>query len=57
MIAKVHRDRIMATIHERYPYYQFDQNQGYGTTAHLLGLKNMVLHHIIEGHLCRSRIT
>lgn len=39
VIAKVHRDRIMATIHERYPYYQFDQNQGYGTTAHLLGLE------------------
>jgi ribonuclease HII len=28
-------DRIMATYHQRYPTYGFDQHKGYGTAAHL----------------------
>lgn len=40
VIAKVHRDQIMAELHKVYPHYQFDQNQGYGTKGHLQGLKS-----------------
>lgn len=39
VIAKVYRDQIMAKLHKIYPYYQFDQNQGYGTKAHLQGIQ------------------
>lgn len=39
VIAKVYRDQIMAELHKTYPYYQFDQNQGYGTKAHLEGIQ------------------
>jgi len=35
IVAKVSRDRIMATYHQRYPTYGFDQHKGYGTAAHL----------------------
>ncbi|MFQ5988425.1 MAG: ribonuclease HII [Candidatus Methylomirabilales bacterium] len=35
IIAKVTRDRIMATYHRRYPIYGFDRHKGYGTAAHL----------------------
>jgi ribonuclease HII len=35
IIAKVSRDRIMATYHQRYPIYGFDQHKGYGTALHL----------------------
>ncbi|SFK26383.1 RNase HII [Halobacillus dabanensis] len=35
VIAKVTRDRMMANIHEKYPMYHFNRNQGYGTKAHL----------------------
>ncbi len=32
--AKVTRDRIMASLHERYPAYNFIKNQGYPTLQH-----------------------
>ncbi|MFQ5846372.1 MAG: ribonuclease HII [Candidatus Methylomirabilales bacterium] len=35
IVAKVTRDRIMATYHQAYPAYGFDQHKGYGTGAHL----------------------
>ncbi|MFQ5802846.1 MAG: ribonuclease HII [Candidatus Methylomirabilales bacterium] len=35
IVAKVTRDRIMATYHQRYPRYGFDRHKGYGTTLHL----------------------
>jgi ribonuclease HII len=35
IVAKVTRDRIMATYHQRYPTYGFDQHKGYGTALHL----------------------
>lgn len=35
IVAKVTRDRIMATYHERYPRYGFDRHKGYGTALHL----------------------
>ncbi len=34
VIAKVTRDRIMLTWHERYPQYQFQTNKGYATPEH-----------------------
>ena len=35
IVAKVHRDTIMVTHHERYPHYNFARNKGYGTKEHL----------------------
>jgi len=39
IIAKVIRDRAMAKLHLRYPYYGWDSNMGYGTPAHQAGLR------------------
>ena len=39
IIAKVYRDRIMRSYHERFPEYGFFQNKGYGTAAHLEAIK------------------
>ncbi len=38
IIAKVTRDRMMATCHERWPQYGFDRHKGYGTKQHLEAL-------------------
>ena len=38
IIAKVTRDRMMSEFHERFPYYDFDKNKGYGTKAHYEGI-------------------
>jgi ribonuclease HII len=35
IVAKVHRDRLCAQLHERYPDYGFDGHKGYPTAAHL----------------------
>jgi ribonuclease HII len=35
ILAKVHRDRLMRAHHERWPVYDFHNNKGYGTPAHL----------------------
>jgi ribonuclease HII len=35
ILAKVHRDRLCARLHEVYPHYGFDSHKGYGTVAHL----------------------
>ncbi len=40
IIAKVTRDRYMTELAEKYPYYGFEKNAGYGTKAHLEGLKS-----------------
>ena len=39
ILAKVYRDRLMEKMAERYPYYGFEKNAGYGTKAHVEGLK------------------
>ncbi|MFQ5656203.1 MAG: ribonuclease HII [Candidatus Methylomirabilales bacterium] len=39
IVAKVTRDRIMATYHQRYPVYGFDRHKGYGTAAHLRAIE------------------
>lgn len=38
IIAKVTRDRQMIEYHEKYPWYSFDSNKGYGTKAHYEGI-------------------
>ena len=38
ILAKVHRDRLCADMHQAYPAYGFDQHKGYGTQAHLQAL-------------------
>jgi ribonuclease HII len=38
ILAKVHRDRMCAVMHQAYPAYGFDQHKGYGTHAHLQAL-------------------
>lgn len=40
IIAKVTRDRYMVELHEKYPFYGFDSNKGYGTKAHYEGIRN-----------------
>lgn len=37
--AKVFRDRMMKDLALRYPYYGFEKNAGYGTKAHIEGIK------------------
>jgi ribonuclease HII len=41
IVAKVHRDRLMAALHETDPRYGFDRHKGYGTPEHL----RAVAHH------------
>jgi ribonuclease HII len=38
IVAKVHRDRLMAELGDTYPQYGFAQNAGYGTPVHLKAL-------------------
>ena len=39
IIAKVYRDRMMEDMAKKYPGYGFEKNAGYGTKAHIDGLK------------------
>jgi ribonuclease HII len=39
VVAKVYRDRIMCSFHEKFPGYGFSQNKGYGTAQHLAALR------------------
>lgn len=40
ILAKVHRDKLMARLDEYYPGYGFKQHKGYGTREHLTALRN-----------------
>lgn len=40
IVAKVYRDRLMEKYAEKFPNYQFENNAGYGTKAHLEGLED-----------------
>ena len=46
IIAKVYRDRLMSDLAKQYPFYAFEKNAGYGTAAHIAGLKK---HGVIKG--------
>ncbi|HLR87110.1 MAG TPA: ribonuclease HII [Wenzhouxiangella sp.] len=39
ILAKVHRDRLMEKLHERWPQYGFDRHKGYPTPAHISALE------------------
>lgn len=39
IIAKVYRDALMDKYAEKYPHYAFEKNKGYGTAAHIQGIK------------------
>ena len=39
IIAKVYRDKIMIRLSEKFTNYAWEKNFGYGTRAHLEGLK------------------
>jgi ribonuclease HII len=39
LVAKVHRDGLMAALHEQHPVYGWATNVGYGTPAHLAALR------------------
>lgn len=39
IIAKVTRDRMMVMYSRTFPYYKFENNKGYGTKAHLEGIR------------------
>ncbi len=47
IIAKVFRDKLMIKLSEKFSNYAWDRNFGYGTKAHLEGLKNfgVTAHH------------
>ncbi len=39
IVAKVYRDHEMQELAKKYPYYAFEKNAGYGTKAHIEGIK------------------
>lgn len=39
ILAKVYRDELMWSLHEKYPYYGWDTNVGYPTQKHYKGLQ------------------
>lgn len=39
IVAKVTRDRLMADLAKEYPHFGWEKNAGYGTAAHIEGLK------------------
>lgn len=39
ILAKVHRDRLLATLHEEFPQYGFASHKGYSTPEHLQALR------------------
>ena len=47
IIAKVYRDRLMIKLSEKFSNYSWEKNFGYGTKAHLKGLKKfgVTAHH------------
>ena len=47
IIAKVYRDHLMDEYAKTYPHYAFEKNKGYGTAAHIAGIKE---HGLCEIH-------
>ena len=41
VLAKVYRDRLMLSMHDKYPDYGFDRHKGYPTAHHLACLKTL----------------
>ncbi len=40
ILAKTHRDEYMVKIHDQFPHYGWNNNKGYGTAAHLRGIRS-----------------
>ncbi len=40
ILAKVYRDKLMEEYAKEYPQYAFEKNAGYGTAAHIQGIKD-----------------
>ncbi len=57
IVAKVTRDRLMHNLARRYPGYAWERNAGYGTPAHLAGLRTAGLtpHH--RAAFCRTALS
>lgn len=49
ILAKVYRDRLMQKMAEKYPYYGFEKNAGYGTKEHIAGIR---AHGLTPEHRC-----
>ncbi|WP_369821936.1 ribonuclease HII [Sporosarcina sp. P33] len=47
ILAKTTRDALMNELHEKFPWYAFNENAGYGTAKHLQGLET---HGFCEHH-------
>lgn len=47
IVAKVYRDKEMEKLAEKYPFYGFEHNAGYGTKDHIEGIKQ---HGLIPEH-------
>lgn len=47
IVAKVYRDYLMQNLAQKYPYYGFEKNAGYGTKLHIDGLKE---HGVCDEH-------
>ncbi|WP_176980910.1 ribonuclease HII [Paramicrobacterium humi] len=41
VIAKVHRDTLMITAHERFPRYGWQGNKGYGSVEHMSAIREL----------------
>jgi ribonuclease HII len=56
IVAKVVRDRLMTRLARRYPAYGWETNAGYGTPAHLAGLRaaGLTAHHRVS--FCRTAL-
>ncbi|MCL2225558.1 MAG: ribonuclease HII [Defluviitaleaceae bacterium] len=50
ILAKVARDNIMQTLHNEFPFYEWQNNKGYGTAAHIAAIKE----HGLSPHHRRS---
>ena len=57
IVAKVVRDRLMATLAARYPAYGWERNAGYGTPAHIeaLRISGLTGHHRVS--FCRTALS
>jgi len=46
ILAKTHRDALMKTYHEKYPFFAWDKNKGYPTKAHREGIRKHGASHL-----------
>jgi ribonuclease HII len=56
IVAKVTRDRLMANLARRYPAYAWERNAGYGTPAHVAGLRRTGLSPHHRESFCRTAL-